>query len=77
MGPSACSPRLGADHVTARHIKAHRAEITEVLERHGWFKADDRLHKAYARVEDAYRALMDAPVMCADDLLAKIEFVAS
>jgi hypothetical protein len=63
----------GADHVTARHIKAHREKITEVLERHGWFKASDRMHKAYARVSEAYAALMAAPVTCPDDILAKIE----
>lgn len=31
------------------------------------------LRKAYARVEEAYQALMAAPVTCPDDLLAKIE----
>jgi hypothetical protein len=62
-----------ADHVTARHVKAHYAEITEALERHGWFEITERMHKAYQRCEEAYAALMAAPVTCADDILAKIE----
>ena len=69
---SSCAHWRGADHKAAAHLVKHREEIRDLLDRHGWFSAIERVCRAKDRADAAYRSLMTAQVSGPADVLVKL-----